>query len=293
MTTPSLLNWIMDLLRNDDARDAFHANPQAAMASAGFTAACADDVRDARAFIADNPHVGHKFPAHEDYNHGHHGDHEDHDGGHEINIKNINHNVNNNDNDGGDDDAAGEVQNILNTFVFAPVIVLPADAPVVLPDGDVGSAGDVELGGTITDSTVTDSFNNTDASAGGVVVDQSGSVVGDDQVGRDLTETEIEGDDNVGRDDNSVEVEGDGSAGRDINNTTTTTAGEDAVTAGGDVDETEGGLAALDHTVETGDIHVLSDLVNVDDSLNDSLNGLSALTDFDSLDLADVTGPLL
>lgn len=290
MTTPSLLNWIMDLLRNDHAREAFQANPQAAMASAGLTASCGQDVKDATPFIVDHPGV--KWSQHEDHNH-HAMQHHHHD----------------------DDDAVKHIQHIVNNYTYN--IENNYDIDV---DGDGGDDdGGIQIAGTpgggdgdnqITDSTLTDSLNHTEtseangnAATGGTVVDQSGSTVGDDQVGRDdIDVTNTMGDGSNGRDDNSVAVngdgnvggnavDGDGSAGRDI----VTTTGDDSVNADGDVDHTEGGLAGLDHTVETGDIHVLSDLVNVDDTLNDSLNGslndLSVLNDFDHL--LDVTGPLL
>lgn len=53
----SLLDWIIDLMRNDSARESFNANPQAAMASAGFSSVCGEDVADSRAFLFDNPSI--------------------------------------------------------------------------------------------------------------------------------------------------------------------------------------------------------------------------------------------
>jgi hypothetical protein len=53
----SLLDWIMNLLQDPEAREHFQANPQAAMASAGMSSVCGQDVRDARAFLLDNPNV--------------------------------------------------------------------------------------------------------------------------------------------------------------------------------------------------------------------------------------------
>lgn len=59
----SLLDWIMDLMRDGDAREAFNSNPQAAMASAGFTNVCGSDVRP---FLFDEPSIrevaGVEFP---------------------------------------------------------------------------------------------------------------------------------------------------------------------------------------------------------------------------------------
>jgi hypothetical protein len=41
----SLLDWIIDLMRDGSAREAFNSNPQMSMASAGFTNVCGSDVR--------------------------------------------------------------------------------------------------------------------------------------------------------------------------------------------------------------------------------------------------------
>lgn len=263
MGTPSLLNWIMDLLRNDHAREAFQANPQAAMASAGLTASCGDDVKDATPFIVDHPDV--KWTGHKDFKH----------------------------NDGDDDDAVTHIKHIVNNYY-----VTHNHFDVKDNFHPLGHPGDDGI--EIDDSTVTDSLNHTstsdddgNASSGGVVVDQHGSSVGEDQAGRDANDTDNSnvalqfGNENVGRDDESVDVSGAGSAGHDI----TTTTGDDSIQAGGDVDDQSGAGLALDHIVETGDIHVISDLVNVDDSLNGSLNDLSALNDFDHL--LDINSPLV
>lgn len=53
----SLLDWIIDLMRDGSAREAFNSNPQAAMTSAGFSNVCGDDVSDSRAFLFDNPAI--------------------------------------------------------------------------------------------------------------------------------------------------------------------------------------------------------------------------------------------
>jgi hypothetical protein len=50
----SLLDWIIDLMRDGSAREAFNSNPQMAMASAGFTNVCGSDVRP---FIVDEPTI--------------------------------------------------------------------------------------------------------------------------------------------------------------------------------------------------------------------------------------------
>lgn len=50
----SLLDWIIDLMRDGSAREAFNSNPQMAMASAGFTNVCGSDVRP---LIVDQPTI--------------------------------------------------------------------------------------------------------------------------------------------------------------------------------------------------------------------------------------------
>jgi hypothetical protein len=282
MSAPSLFEWIMDLLRNDHAREAFQANPQAAMASAGLTASCGEDVKDAMPFIVDHPDV--KWTEHRDFNHHPHHHHHDDD----------------------DDDAVEHVKSIVNNYIYAPhfenTYEFLGDAGdlglQIAGDPGLQSSGDPSPGTVaISDSTLTDSLNTTsdddgNASTGGTIVDQSGSTVAGDQVGRDnIDASSTIGDGSAG----GNQVTGDGSVGGDQSIATTGDVGGDSTVtaAGGDQDHTESGLAALDHTVQTGDIHVLSDLVNTGDILQNGnvLNDLTALNDFDHL--ADVVGPLL
>lgn len=53
----SLLDWIMTLIKDTEAREAFQADPKAAMSAAGMSSICGDDIRDARPFLLDNPSV--------------------------------------------------------------------------------------------------------------------------------------------------------------------------------------------------------------------------------------------
>ena len=263
MATPSLLDWIMDLLRNDEAREAFSSNPQAALQSAGFSQVCGEDVADARTFVADTPGVQLVEDAFLPQD---------------------------------TDDAADNIRYIINNYYYDnDRFVLGTDEDLEeiediddldLDDDDDDGGFDFDLDpdgndqdvdqedndrivdSTVTDSnlgtqdsfnpsindsfdpTATDSFNN-DSSEGQTTVDQSGSTVGHDQIGRDNIE---------------------GNVGGDSLGTGNVVAGEDV--AGRDSDTQEAGLAALDHVVETGDVHVLSDLVNTDDIARNSLNDL-------------------
>jgi hypothetical protein len=266
MATPSLLDWIMDLLRNDGAREAFHSNPQAALQTAGFSQVCGEDVKDARTFVTDSPNVelvqDATLP--------------------EVTAA-------------ADDDAVEQIRYIVNNYTYndshdiynyaaAPVAVdevsdegpedevTAADDEVVTgtndPDGNDNDQANDDSNDSINDSEIggdanlgqQDSFNP-DMSTGETTVDQSGSTVDGDQTGRDHVEA---GPVATGKESTATE-----------NNVS---AGEDA--AGRDMDNVSGGLAGIDHAVETGDIHVLSDLVNTDDILRDGsiLNNLDVLS---------------
>lgn len=53
----SLLDWIMTLMKDTEAREAFQADPKGAMSAAGMSSICGSDIRDARPFLLDNPSV--------------------------------------------------------------------------------------------------------------------------------------------------------------------------------------------------------------------------------------------
>jgi hypothetical protein len=49
----SLLDFILNLLRNSDAKAAFVANPDQALADAGLSDVCSQDVSDAMSYVAE------------------------------------------------------------------------------------------------------------------------------------------------------------------------------------------------------------------------------------------------
>ena len=51
--TQSLLDFILNLMRNDDAKAAFVANPDRALADAGLSNVCSEDVSDAMSYVAE------------------------------------------------------------------------------------------------------------------------------------------------------------------------------------------------------------------------------------------------
>lgn len=88
----SLLDWILDLLRDPDARDQFTSNPEQYAAQQGFEQLSAADVNDALCLAADSQFAGHEGrsgnwhipppppPPARDHDSGHEG--RDHDSGH-------------------------------------------------------------------------------------------------------------------------------------------------------------------------------------------------------------------
>lgn len=52
-TAPSLLEFILNLLRDSDAKAAFIANPDQALADAGLSDVCCEDVSDAMSYVAE------------------------------------------------------------------------------------------------------------------------------------------------------------------------------------------------------------------------------------------------
>ncbi|HEX8936482.1 MAG TPA: IniB N-terminal domain-containing protein [Pseudonocardiaceae bacterium] len=86
-STKSLLDFILSLLNDSDAREAFHANPDQALADAGLSDVCGEDVSDAMTYVAEYHPVS--TVGNREYNVGNRGDDRDygddrsyqHDGG--------------------------------------------------------------------------------------------------------------------------------------------------------------------------------------------------------------------
>jgi hypothetical protein len=71
-STKSLLDFILSLLSNDDAKEAFFANPDQALADAGLSDVCSEDVSDAMTYVAEYHPVS--TVGNREYNVGNHGD---------------------------------------------------------------------------------------------------------------------------------------------------------------------------------------------------------------------------
>lgn len=216
----SLLDWIMDLMRDGGAREAFNSNPQAAMASAGFTNVCGSDVRP---FLFDEPSIrevqGVEFPDVEDAD-------------------------------------EPDIRYIINNYTI--------EAPTT-------NGNSVVDGGNVIDGPTNDGPT-------------TGPITGD---GNTVTQEEAN---TTAQEDNDTEsgniVAGDDSAGEDRISDSTLT---------GDITEGiqgDGNTNVLVLQESLNDLHALSDLVNIDEtlngSLNDSLNSLATNALQNASDLVDV-----
>lgn len=78
LSISALIDFLLDLLRDDDAMAEFERDPDAALAAAGLSGVTADDVRDAATALGDHDGVS-CDPDHDGgnggYSGGHHGDH--------------------------------------------------------------------------------------------------------------------------------------------------------------------------------------------------------------------------
>ncbi len=191
----SLLDWIIDLMRDGSAREAFNDSPQAAMATAGFTNVCGADVRP---FLIDEPSIrevgGVDFPR-----------------------------------AAGANNNPQEIQYIVNNYTIeAPTSsVSPTqDGPEVNGDGNTVT----EENNPVDSSTDNSDDNSTDSDS-----EADNIVTGDDAAGEDQI-----------RDSQLTDI-GQGITGDDNSS-----------------------FITLVDVVDTGDVHVLSDLVN--DTLDNSLN---------------------
>jgi hypothetical protein len=290
----SLFDWIMHLLRNPEAREHFQADPKAAMASAGMSSVCGDDVRDAKAFLLDHPavnavrqdqsvhsaqgdgasravHALHgdgappSAPAHEHINHilkhyvAEPGVRHDH-----HRVENIHRN-----------------HESTRIHESSRVGTDQHDSRVAHDQITLGGRGNLMGDGNdssehrfahIDDHSDNSAFTHIDDHASRDDHGFRASVSGNGSGGRDFhdTRSSVSGNGSAGRDfhDTRTSVSGNGSAGRDIHAEKSGAVLGQGV-AGGDIDHT-GGLAGLDHTVSVGNIDLLSGLVNTGDVLNGS-----------------------
>jgi len=241
----SLLDWIMNLLTNDEAREAFQADPKNAMAAAGMSSVCSSDVRDSRAFLVDHPHVretNHFRPAAEEA------------------------------------PAHEHVRNIINHYTARPQDHGHGNENVHEHKAQFESNHEFRGGDHLDDSfnhpaahsfnrQITDLTKHQDVGPTSgdrtTAADQHASTVGNDQYSQGGNKNVL-GDNNDTSHDQRYDstVSGDHSAGRDVHIERGGAVFGQGV-AGGDIDHV-GGLIGLDHTVDVGTINVLSGIASPD-----------------------------
>ncbi len=245
----SLLDWIVTLLKDTEAREAFAADPKASMSAAGMSSICGSDIRDARPFLLDNPSVKQVRPY--------------------------------------EAAEAKEPAEQIRDIVENHKIEESRESYVSHGGGDGPEIEDSyhKMNDDSYNKYSADRFSDDDDVTGpssgpnSASADQGGSQVGNDQLsvgGRehtlgdnnDSSTTATDQSDDHSRVGN--DVTGDRSAGRDINLEQGGAVFGQGI-AGGDMDHV-GGLIGLKDVVDIGNINVLSGIANINDVLNQSLN---------------------
>jgi hypothetical protein len=160
----SLLDWILDLLRNSDERNAFQADPDRYAAEHGFAAVNAGDVHDALCVAADSA------SAHSDHRHSEHHVAPPHHYSHHTNpVHYLHQYVTNNYT------TIEEHTTNIDDSIHQNVDTHGGDFNQVIDNDPVVASGDgaVAAGGDIRDSTVT-------PGSGNVVGDDNHAITGDD-----------------------------------------------------------------------------------------------------------------
>ncbi|MDT7629962.1 MAG: hypothetical protein QOI50_1892 [Pseudonocardiales bacterium] len=219
-TTTSLLDWLLSLLRDPDARAAFQADPDGYLNECGFHDVSSADVHDALSLISDSDHShnnhGVHYPPPHDY-HGHN------DAGHYLN----NYITNNYT-------TIEEHNTNIDNSVHQDIDTHGGDFDQVIDNDPVVASGDgaVAAGGDIRDSTLTTGNGN-------VVGDGNHAVTGDGNTtafgSGDATTADL-GRTNVG-DGGSVSIGGNAYGHNEDNDTSTSVhnsgSGDTSVNAAG------------------------------------------------------------
>lgn len=247
----SLLDWIVTLLKDTEAREAFQADPKGAMSAAGMSSICGSDIRDARPFLLDNPSVKQVRPYEA------------------AEAK----------------EPADQIRQIVENHKVADsreeyVARHASDGPEIEDSYHKYNEDSYNRSSA-------DRFSDDDDVTGpasgptSASADQSDSFVGNDQQsvgGREHMigdanshdESETNTDNSTDNSHDGSEVVGDRSAGRDINLEQGGAVFGQGI-AGGDMDHV-GGLVGLKDVVDIGNVNVLSGIANLSDVLNGSLN---------------------
>jgi hypothetical protein len=222
MSDTSLLDWILSLLRDPDARADFERDPQGYAADHGFDHLSSGDVYDALCLISDDSSSssshGTHYPAPRDY------DHNSHDGGSDYLRSYITNNYT----------TIEEHNTNIDNSVHQNIDTGGGDFNQVIDNDPVVASGDgaVAAGGDIRDSTVTTGNHN-------VVGDGNQAVTGDNNTtafgSGDATNADL-GHTNIG-DGGSLSIGGDAYGHNEDNDTSTSVhnsgSGDTSVNAAG------------------------------------------------------------
>ncbi|WP_156934842.1 IniB N-terminal domain-containing protein [Pseudonocardia spinosispora] len=225
----SLLDWILSLLRDPDARADFQADPSGYAADHGFDGLTSADVHDALCLIADNGSASYDHKSFNDHNHVHYPPPPPHEHSHHDAPHYLNHYITNNYTTVEDHstDIDNSVHQNIDTHGGDFDQVIDNDPVVASGDGAVASGGDID------GSTVTTGDHN-------VVGDDNHAVTGDDNTtsfgSGDANNTDVS---HSSFGDGSALAAGGDAAGHSTDTDTTTAvhnsgSGETSVNAAGD-----------------------------------------------------------
>ncbi len=212
----SLLDFLMSLLRDEDAAQEFERDPQGVLARNGLDGVCGQDVRDVTPMLADHDGVSHR--SHDDDGGGYstrsyYGKGDDDDPVRAIQYVKNNYEV--------DNDVV--VNNSYNTYNDYDLTYVD-DSNTIIDDRDTVVLGDYEDNSTTENTIIEDSFNedNDGVDNKGGTIDDS-IVAGEDveDSGNEETNVEIEDSFQDNSEDNDTEIDDSVIAGEDVEVETT------------------------------------------------------------------------
>ncbi|HEX7303006.1 IniB N-terminal domain-containing protein [Lentzea sp.] len=294
----SLLQFILSLLHDEDARAEFHASPQRVLSEHGFDDLCGADVRDARPLIVDSvqtaqsnsfdrelngggngnsPHVHHAPPPPPPPAHG--------DDGMHGAIREINYIT---QHYSWSDSHNTVLDNSVNQNIWADGDVMQwFDNDPVVASGDGAVAAGDDIMGTVTtgDRNVVGDGNDVNhvgsaaASNGGAVVIGEGPASGNYEVSDNSTDVEAYGSGNVAVASNGSETDQ-----RDSHDTDNSLDVDDSFNTDNSVDIDD----SFNRETETNTDNSADDSFNTDNSIDDSLNTDNSVDVDDSFNDTDV-----
>jgi hypothetical protein len=216
-TVNALIQFLLDLLRDDEAQAEFARDPEGMLARAGLSSVSAQDVCDAQPILADTVGVrpaprhrnddDHDGPRHHDAPHHHRSRHDD------------------------DDDPVREIHHVVKTHEVDKQVIVKHAAPEYNTYNEYNSHFSYTDNSITADTVIQDSFNedNDGVDNKGGVIDDSNVANGDqDDVGNSDEDTTIT--DSLNEDNSETDVVVDSGNDSSDNSTTVTDSGNDAST---------------------------------------------------------------